>query len=443
MCRYVFDERVGTIVFIIVVDLLVLLGMGRSASGDGDPSWGAFQLAAWASPPPIPRSQLPQIESQIRGKNAKLQVQGLDDLSRLEGNITKDLVRLLPRVLELGRSNDDRVTEASLYLIGQYAWLPEAREKHGRAMIEVIGKALKSKTADVRTAALYVMNPDLVDEQFALAAPLLVSAADDDVEAARVSAVVTMGKIQHTNQNIVDALRKALRDPAMQVRRQAAYSLANLAPKSKTAIPELFQAMRDEHAEVRGGATHALQKMGDDAVEGLLAMADDPDATVRGLVLYALATGYTRSGKHSERVYAMVERKLDDPDPAVQAAAAIRISIFGTLKARVTAIPILVKTVADKEIDPYGNAYVGIHRCIKVFAAGLTDQEKADDAMRGFRQFDKAFLKTYLLEAQRKYKGSEGGDVAPLFKQAAARGVEAEHRAFASEVLAWLTEQQQ
>jgi hypothetical protein len=404
---------------------------------------GAFPRLAWASPPPIPRSQLARIESLIQGMDAKLQVQGLNDLSRLEGNLTKDLIRLLPRVLELGQSDDDRVTESALYVVGQFAWLPEAREKHGRAMIEVIGKALGSKTAGLRTAALYVMHPGLVDEQFELAAPLLVSAADDDLERARVSAVITMGKIQHTNQNIVDALRKALRDPAMQVRRQAAYSLANLAPKSKAAIPELLQAMRDEHAEVRGGAAHALQKMGDDAVEGLLAMADDPEATVRNLVLYALSTGYTGSGTHHERVYATVERMLDDPDPTVQASAAIRISIFGTLKARVAAVPILVKTAADKEVDAYGNAYVGIHRCIKVFAAGLPDPEKADDAMRGFRQFDRAFLKSYLLEAQRKYKGSEGGNVEPLFKDAAARGVEAEHRAFASDVLAWLMEQEQ
>jgi HEAT repeat protein len=178
--------------------------------------------------------------------------------------------------------------------------------------------------------------------------------------------------------------------------------------------------------------------MGDDAVDSLLAMTDAPEATVRDLALYALATGYTGTGKHSERIYAMVERKLDDPDPAVQASAAIRIAIFGTVKARVTAIPILVRTAADKKADAYGNAYVGIHRCIKVFAADLTDKEKASDALRGFRQFDKAFLKAYLLQAQQKYKGSEGGDVVPLFKEAAARGIEAEHRQFADEVLMWL-----
>jgi hypothetical protein len=115
----------------------------------------ALQLPAWASPPPVPRSQLPRIESQIQGKDPKLQVQALHDLSSLEGNITQDLIRLLPRVLELGRSSDDHVKEAALYVVGQFAWLPEARQKHGREMIKVIGKALDSKTADVRTAALY------------------------------------------------------------------------------------------------------------------------------------------------------------------------------------------------------------------------------------------------------------------------------------------------
>jgi HEAT repeat protein len=401
----------------------------------------AFQLPVWASPPPVPRSQLPRIESQLQGRDAKLQVQALHDLSSLEGNITKDLMRLLPRVLELGRSSDDNVTQAALYVLGHFAWLSEAREKHGREMIEVIGRALDSKTADVRTAALYVMYPALVDEQFELAGPLLISAAVDEVEAARVSAVITLGKIQKTNAKIVDTLRKALSDPAMQVRRQSAYSLASLAPASKAAIPELLKAMRDEHAEVRGGAAYGLQMMGDDAVEGLLALTDAPEATVRDLALHALATGYSPGAKYGERIYAMVERKLDDPDPAVQASAAIRISIFGTLTARVAAIPILVKTAADKKADAYGNAYVGIHRCIKVLAADLTDQQKASDAFRGFRQFDKAFLKAFLLETQRKYKGSEGGDVVPLFKAAAARGIAAEHREFASEVLMWLEQE--
>lgn len=402
----------------------------------------AFQLPASPSPPPVPRSQLPRIESRIQGKDTKLQVQALHDLSSLEGNITKDLIRLLPRVLELGGSSDDNLTQAALHVVGHFAWLAEAREKHGREMIEVIGKALDSKTADVRTTALYVMNPDLVDEQFELAGPMLVSAAADEVEAARVSAVITMGKIQKTDAKIIDTLRKALSDPAMQVRRQSAYSLASLAPASKAAIPELLKVIRDEHAEVRGGASHALQKMGDDAVDGLMALTDAPEATIRGLALDALATGYSKGAMHGERIYAMVERKLDDPDPAVQASAAIRISIFGTLKARVAAIPILVKTAADKKADPNGNAYLGIHRSIKVFAADLTDQQKASDAFRGFLQFDKAFLKAFLLETRRKYKETKSGDVVPLFKAAAARGIAAEHREFASEVLVWLSEQE-
>ena len=408
------------------------------------PIWAAVLLActiplpAWASPPPVPRSQLPRIQSHIHGKDAKLQVRGLRDLANVEGNITKDLIRLLPRVLELCRANDDNVAQAALHVMGNFARLSEAREKHGREMIEVIGNALDSKNADIRTAALYVMDPDLVDEQFERAAPLLVSATVDEVEAARVSAVITIGKIQKADAKIVNSLRTALSDPAMQVRRQSACSIASLAPASNAAIPELLKAMRDEHAEVRGGASYALQKMGDDAVEGLLALTDDPQATTRGLALDALATGYLKGAKHDERIYAMVEQKLDDPDPAVQASAAIRISVFGTLKARVMAIPILVKTAADKKVDTNGNAYLGIHRCVKVFAANLTDQQKASDAYRGFRQFDKAFLKSFLLETQRKYKGIEGGDVMPLFKAAAARGIAPEHRDFASEVLMWL-----
>ena len=70
----------------------------------------------------------------------------------------------------------------------------------------------------------------------------------------------------------------------------------------------------------------------------------------------------------------------------------------------------------------------------------MTDKEKAGAAFRGLQQFDRGFLKTYLQLSQQKFKGLEGGDVRPLFEAAAQRGIEAEHRALATEVLTWLAD---
>ncbi|MDH3585003.1 MAG: hypothetical protein OER86_12395, partial [Phycisphaerae bacterium] len=124
---------------------------------------------------------------------------------------------------------------------------------------------------------------------------------------------------------------------------------------------------------------------------------------------------------------------------AVRLAAAIRISIFGRLEARVAAVPILVKHASGKSSLEGWNAYVGLHRCVRVFASGLTDKTRAQHALGGFRQFDRAYLKQYLRESQEKFKGLERGDLRPLLKTAAKQGAEPEHRAFAALALSWLS----
>ena len=63
-----------------------------------------------ASPPPVPRSKLPQIERNLQAKEPKVQLQALSDLVAIEGNLTSDLVRLLPRIIQLCQSPDDDVS---------------------------------------------------------------------------------------------------------------------------------------------------------------------------------------------------------------------------------------------------------------------------------------------------------------------------------------------
>jgi HEAT repeat protein len=402
-----------------------------------------LQSSAQASPPPTLRSLLPQIETQLNATDAKLQLQGLTDLASIERGITKDLIRLLPRALELCSSGDEKVATAALYLTGQFAWLPEARREYGQAMIEALARAMDSRHAEVRGMAIYSANAALMDEQMDRALPMLLAAARDSDEKVRGNAVIVLGKIAKANEKIIAVLGKSLSDPAMQVRRQAAFSLSKHPEAAVAVMAELLQAVRDPSGEVSGSATHALQQMGEAAVDDLLNLADDPKPDIRGKALHALATSYATmklSDESGRRISAMVQRKLKDPDATIQAAAATRIAYFGSLEGKAAAVPILVKHATDKESLNGWNAFIGLHRCIRAFTAGLTDKEKAGAAFRGLQKFDKGFLKTYLLESQQKFKGLEGGDVRPLFEAAAQHGIEAEHRALAKEVLTWLAD---
>jgi hypothetical protein len=134
---------------------------------------------------------------------------------------------------------------------------------------------------------------------------------------------------------------------------------------------------------------------------------------------------------------------LNNSDPAVRRSAAIWVSIYGDLPSRVTAIPILVAAAKmDESVDAF-NAFLGIGRCVKTLAVGLTDKASADDAFRGFQQFDREYLKTYLREYDDRFKQISGRDLRPIFQSAADGGIKPEHRQFARTVLNWLGKGQQ
>ena len=290
-------------------------------------------------------------------------------------------------------------------------------------------------------AAWLASRNQLVDEQIETALPILIAAADDREEYIRMEIMMSLGLLGKADQRVVAALRRALADSAMQVRRQAALALAEHAQIGETAIPELLTALRDSSGEVSGSAAHALGKMGEPAMEALLKAADDPNAAVRRLAIVALGSGhvsrYSTTDENAKRMADMVHRKLDDPDAAVRAEAAVRVSLFGSLEAKVAAIRILVPNSKEESLDG-SNAYMGVHRCIRAFVSGLTDKDQAETAFRGLKQFDKEFLKEFLQQTQERFRGLERGDARPLFKEAAEHGISPAHREFAAEMLSWL-----
>ena len=186
----------------------------------------ALSLPYFASPNPpfVPRASLPQIERNLAERNPQLQLQGLGDLLYLEGGVTQDLVTLLPRVLELCRSGNNSVASAALSVMRCFAGLPETRRTHGRAMLLAIRAALDSESADVRFRAIYSTTTELIEAHTDLALPMLISSVGDEDEQVRVWGVIAMGKMSSPNARVVNALRKSLADPAMQVRPRCALS---------------------------------------------------------------------------------------------------------------------------------------------------------------------------------------------------------------------------
>lgn len=400
---------------------------------------GALWLPVAASPPVVPRSALPQIEQQLRSGDPELQLRGLGQLMYIEGGAT-DFLPLLPRLLKLSDSDDAQVAHMSLSLIGQSGWLPEARRKHGPAMISAIGEAMRKEDSRLRLTAAHAMLAPLVDENVELALPVVLSAVTDEEESVRMFAAVTMGRLH--NAKVVAALREALADPAIQVRRQAALALAKLAPTSEAAIPELVVALRDSSGEVSGSAAHALGQMGDAALEKLLALTDSHEPRVRHAALEALCSGHmTQSGlsdENAQRIVSVAQQMLNDRDPSVRTAAAIRVSVIGDLEARVAAIPLLIEGASGKESLEGWNCYLGLNRCIRSFVAGLMDAASAPVAFRGLQQFDEDYLRSYLQEYHQRFESMERGDIRPLLRMAAKNSVDQKHQRFAAQMLTWL-----
>jgi HEAT repeat protein len=77
----------------------------------------------------------------------------------------------------------------------------------------------------------------------------------------------------------VPALIKALSHPDVEVRVEAAHSLALIGARAQAAVPELARLLSDEHEEVRRGAARALGQIGpaaSSAIPALLRLMEMP-----------------------------------------------------------------------------------------------------------------------------------------------------------------------
>lgn len=281
------------------------------------------------------------------------------------------------------KSDNDKVLSAIILACTgpDEAVRKEARAIFGRAQmarrVAVLVPALKSKEKEVRAFALDQLEglgPSALPAVTALTALLddksdrlaaaralgaigesasaailaltrLLDDEDKDVYAAALAALRKMGLSAK-----VPALIGSLRDAEPTTRQRAAKELGELGVGAKSAIPALARALHDPSLEVCYEAASALKAMGKDAVPPLVEFVKSKG---RGREAAIRALG--EIGPAAKVAVPELGKLLDDPDGAVQVAAATALRSLGSDNAlqlclaclKVADLPVRIKAARD------------------------------------------------------------------------------------------------
>jgi HEAT repeat protein len=162
-----------------------------------------------------------------------------------------------------------------------------------------------SPDAEVRREAARLLGEIPGDQ--AVAIPVLVELVrdeDDNVRIIAVDSLVTLGE------GAVEPLIGVLQDPDMSVRERAAYGLGQL--KDPRAIQPLVTAMHAGDSDLCWSAAAALGTIGGEAVEALIDLLRDRDASVRANTAWALGI------PNDPRALEPLINALKDSDPNVR-----------------------------------------------------------------------------------------------------------------------------
>jgi vesicle coat complex subunit len=130
--------------------------------------------------------------------------------------------------------------------------------------VSALVKDLKSPNPKVRAAAAEDIGQmgavRAADAKPAIPALLRVLESDRSAEV-RKAAATALGKVDPEPQQVVPALRQALKDRATSVRIAAAGALGLLGDEAKDAIPDLQAAQKDKDRAVSRAAAMALRSI--------------------------------------------------------------------------------------------------------------------------------------------------------------------------------------
>ncbi|MEK7270586.1 MAG: HEAT repeat domain-containing protein [Planctomycetota bacterium] len=262
-----------------------------------------------------------------------------------------------------------------------------------------IRKALQDEDADVRNAAIRALGgigadaasavPDLLSmlENDAMrpaaysammrmgpgAVDALIQGTKDSRPGVRLGAVRGLGMFRTREDEIVAALRAAMKEDALRL--EAIRGLQAFGPKAKEAVPELAKALRSQEALMRLETGSALRLIGPAALPALLEGMKDPALDVRRVSLQAIAgmeppqkeaipqlvlaldekdrtmrhvatAALARLGTEAKEAIPVLLKAMDDPDPTVRSGAILAIGKVGPETPE--AVPKLVAAFRDE-----------------------------------------------------------------------------------------------
>ena len=203
------------------------------------------------------------------------------------------------------------------------AWALGARGAAAEPAVPALTGALRDEQEAVRTAvaeALGALGP-----RARSAAPALFAALDDPRASVRAAAAQALARLEPTAES-VPSLSRALAHTDGYVRGFAAWSLGNLGPAAREAVPAMVEALGpDDTANVVAAALARIGPAAAEAVPALVADLRGPDPGRR----WRAARTLGRIGPPAESAVTELAAALRDPNEAVRTHAARALGRIG------------------------------------------------------------------------------------------------------------------
>jgi HEAT repeat protein len=280
---------------------------------------------------PVAKFAIPALHEALQDKVPRVRVKVAEALWRIE----RPPVRvLLPVLLDGLKEKEVPVRINALAVLGRMG-------SGAKAAAPEIIKALQDKDEDVRLEAVLALGEMGSAAKSAIPA-LLAVLKSDELRLLEPAVSVTLGNI---GSSAVSALKKALADKDVRLRRTGAFALGLIGPKAKSATAELSAALADREPDVRALAARALGRVGSaaqSALPKLEAALKDKEVPVRVNAALAL----WQAGGRTDGLPVLKEA-LADKRPHIREQACAALGALGEKAA--PAAPALFLVLADKD----------------------------------------------------------------------------------------------
>jgi HEAT repeat protein len=244
-------------------------------------------------------------------------------------NIPSNSEAILPALTKLYKEDSGQVRLTIVQLAPRF----------GPKAMTLLLEAIKDGNPAIRQQAVWAMQNtggDLSKYHDAIVA--LMNDKDANV---RISLINILGR---TGEKGVLRLAAMLKDPAEQVRWQAAQALRNLGKGAIKAIPALAEALHDKNTNVRNHAASALAQTGEEGAKVLTSVfSESKDTQLRNPVLHAML--YSQARPHA---LPLIKLAIHDPDKGVRRFSIQMIPNLGQTQ---EVFDILTEAIKDKELD--------------------------------------------------------------------------------------------